>query len=262
MYKQRLCLLLTMMNFNNVIPLFFDADALQEGKKEYVHWDTAKAPHAIIFGQTGSGKSYGARLLLGRVSAHLASAKAVICTYKGGPDNDFSFLRDIPNARYFEYQRCREGFDFFYHSFQTRQSGDNLSRSFRLLVFDEWASYLISLSASALDRKAGLQEQEVQRLGHILMLGRSYNYHVLIIQQRGDSSFFATARDNLNLAVGLGALSKESKRMFFSNFKDEMAPVQEQGEGYMSVNGTLHHIQVPTVRDAAKLNEAIRRLVI
>lgn len=242
-----------MKNFNNsAIPLFLDADVLQNGEKEYIHWDTAKAPHSILFGPTGSGKSYGAKLAIGRIATHF-SAKAVICTFKGGPDNDFNFLCHTP--RYFEYQDCHEGLDLFYKSFRTRQSGDNLSRSFRLLVFDEWSAYLSSICKKE-------AEQETQKLGTLLMLGRSYNYHIMIIQQRGDSQWFATARDNLNLVVGLGTLSKESRAMFFSDFKDEIAPVHEQGEGYMSVNGTLRHIQVPTVRDAAKLNEAIRRLVI
>lgn len=240
------------MNFENTVPLFFDADSLDEGNQEYVRWDTQTAPHAICFGATGAGKTYAAKLALGRLSTYF-SAKAVICTYKGGADNDFDFLTGTP--RFFEYDQCSDGLDMFYQSFQTRQSGKNISRAFRLLVFDEWASYLSNL-ASKKDVDAA-----TKKMATLLMLGRSYNCHIMVIQQRCDSSYFATARDNFNLVIGLGNLSKESTAMFFSGYKEEICPVHQQGEGYLLVNGTLRHIQVPTVRDRDKLNAAIRRLV-
>lgn len=240
------------MNFESTVPLFFDADSLNEGNQEYVRWDTKAAAHAIYFGPTGSGKSYATRLTLGRLSTHLA-AKAVICTYKGGADNDFDFFAGTP--RFFEYDQCSDGLDFFYQAFQARQSGKNTSRSFRLLVFDEWAAYLSNLESK--------KEVDIatKKMATLLMLGRSYNYHVIIVQQRGDSSYFATARDNFNLVIGLGNLSKESTAMFFSGYKEEITPVHQQGEGYLLVNGTLRHIQVPTVKDTEKLNTAIRQLV-
>lgn len=241
------------MNFENTIPLFFDADPLNEGNQEYVRWDTRIAPHAICFGPTGSGKSYGSKLILGRLSTHLA-AKAVICTYKGGAGNDFDFLAGAP--RFFEYDQCSDGLDMFYQSFQARQSGKNTSRSFRLLVFDEWAAYLSNLASKK------EVDAATKKMATLLMLARSYNYHIWVIQQRCDSSYFATARDNFNLVIGLGSLSKESTAMFFSGYKEEICPVQQQGEGYLTVNGTLRHIQVPIVRDMDKLNAAIRQLVV
>lgn len=193
------------------------------------------------------------RLILGCLSTHLA-AKAVICTYKGGADNDFDFLAGAP--RFFEYEQRADGLDMFYQSFQTRQSGKNASRSFRLLVFNEWAAYLSNLTSKK------EVDAAIRKMATLLMLGRSYNYHIMIVQQRGDSSYFATARDNFNLMIGLGNLSKESIAMFFSGYKEEICPVHQQGEGYLAVNGTLRHIQVPTVRAMGKLNTAIQQLVV
>lgn len=232
------------------IPLFLNAGALQECERETILWSPSAAPHALVFGATGSGKTYAVKLMLGKIATYAPGAKAVICDYKA---DDFRFLAGT--SRYYDFDRCVEGLNSFYNAFQTRQSGGNPSRSFRLLMFDEWAAFV-----SMLDKKEA--EDAKRKLATLLMLGRSFNYYILISQQRADAAYFATARDNFNLVLGLGNLSKESRDMFFAGYKEELAPVRRQGEGYMLTNGTgLQHIQVPTVRDGKKLDDAIRRLV-
>lgn len=235
---------------NSDLPLFWDAAALREGRREAVLWDPSRLPHLLIIGATGSGKTYAAKLLLGRIAAHIPEAKAILCDYKA---DDFRFLSGSPC--YYEFDGCTEGLNAFYAAFQARQRGDNPSRSLRLLMFDEWASYV-----SMLDKKDA--EEAKRKLATLLMLGRSFNFHVLVSQQRADAAYFSTARDNFNIVVALGNLSRESRDMFFSGFKDELGPVRQVGEGYMLTNGAeLRHIQVPRVRDPGKLDDAIRRLV-
>lgn len=239
-----------MAGASSAMPLFWNADATLEGERGIITWSPSAAPHALVFGATGSGKTYAIKLLLGKIATYTPGAKAIICDYKA---DDFRFLRE--SLRYYDFDRCTEGLNSFYTAFQARQRGDNSSRSFRLLVFDEWASFV-----SMLDKKEA--EDAKRTLATLLMLGRSFNYHVLISQQRADAAYFSTARDNFNLVVGLGNLSRESRDMFFSGYKEELAPVHRQGEGYMLTNGAnLQHIQVPTVRDGKKLDDAIRRLV-
>lgn len=73
-----------------------------------------------------------------------------------------------------------------------------------------------------------------------------------------DSTYFQGFRENFNLVVGLSNLSKESRDMFFSEFKDQMEPDRERGTGYMLTNGTgFTPIAVPRVRDLPKLNRVI-----
>ncbi|BDF72704.1 hypothetical protein CE91St41_36870 [Oscillospiraceae bacterium] len=233
------------------LPLFWDAAALREGGREAVLWDASRFPHLLVIGATGSGKTYAVKLLLGKITAHIPGAKAILCDYKA---DDFRFLAGSP--RYYEFDGCTEGLNAFYGAFQARQRGDTPSRTFRLLVFDEWASYV-----SMLDKKEA--EEAKRKLATLLMLGRSFNFHVLVSQQRADAAYFSTARDNFNIVVALGNLSRESRDMFFSGFKDEMGPVRRLGEGYMLTNGAeLRHIQVPSVRNLDKLDAAIKRLVI
>lgn len=234
------------------LPLFLDAVAMQtdEQKPAYVSWNFSRCPHLLVVGATGSGKTYAVKLLLGRIAKHLPEAKITLCDYK---HDDFRFLDGC--MRYFWFDRCAEGLNSFYKCFQERQKGNDSSRSFRLLVFDEWASFI------AMQEKRETEESK-RKLSTLLMLGRSFNCHVLVSQQRADASYFSTARDNFSVIVALGNLSKESRDMFFSGFKDEMEPVRKIGEGYMLVNGvSFHRVQVPKVTNEQRLQDAIQRLV-
>ena len=71
---------------------------------------------------------------------------------------------------------------------------------------------------SLLDAPDGKKLMEAQRrkLGNLLRLGRSYHFHVILGQQRMDSTYFQGFRENFNLVVGLSNLSKESSRIRWS----------------------------------------------
>lgn len=224
--------------------LGYDSNFFQRGIKTALNWDYVHNAHLLVFGGTGSGKTYFTKLLLARIGLHLPEAVVTVCDFKA---DDFKFLSDIPN--YHGFMECKEGFDKFFDMFTARQSGEDECRDFRLIVFDEWASYL-----NMLDKKE--TETAKSKLATLLMLGRSFNIHVLISQQRADSQYFSTARDNFSVIVALGNISKESKQMFFSGFeKEEMPPVTQLGEGYVLTNGAiLKKLITPTVRNEKKLN--------
>lgn len=102
-------------------------------------------------------------------------------------------------------------------------------------------------------------EEEKKKLSNLLMLGRSFNVHVIVSQQRADAQYFSTARDNFNVVIGLGNLSDESKGMFFSEYKKLMLPNRTQGTGYMLNNGTdFTPVKVSTISDFDKLHYYIR----
>jgi len=232
------------------LPLFYERALLEEANlAEYVCWDYNRCPHTLIFGATGSGKTYAVKLLLGRIALYLHNAQVSICDFKA---DDFRFLQGC--VHYYQFADCKKGLDEFYSMFRMRQQGVDTSRDFRLLMFDEWASFL-----NTLDKKEAEAAKMV--LATLLMLGRSFNIHVLISQQRADASYFtAGARDQFSLICALGNLTKESAAMFGFDI-GQMRPVNKQGAGYMLTNGTnLQAIQVPKVRDISKLHSAIKRV--
>lgn len=233
------------------LSLFLNELYLPFGICQYVHWNPVKAPHIVIFGATGSGKTYATKLLLGRVAKHCPKAQFYVLDFK--KDTDFSFLEGTEH--FYSFGNCEKGLADFYNRFKKRQSGEDKQRSFLLLFIDEWASYILNL-----DKKKA--EEEKKKLAMLLMLGRSFNVHVLISQQRVDASYFSAARDNFNLVIALGNLSSEGKEMMFREFKDKMEPDRKQGTGYMLTNGTdFTPIVVPTISDMKCLHSYIRMAV-
>ena len=123
------------------IKLFLNELSLQYNLLDYVTWSLDQAPHAVIFGNTGSGKTYASKILLGRIAKHCPNSQFYICDFKG--DTDFAFLKG--SEHFFRFLECERGLSDFYDRFKLRQSGKEEQRSCLLLFFDEWSSYILNL---------------------------------------------------------------------------------------------------------------------
>lgn len=165
---------------------------------------------------------------------------------------DFSFLKGC--SHYYQWMDVGKGIEEITNVLQARQQGMDSSNDFRIVAIDELASYLNSIE------KKEAEKTKLQ-IASLLMLGRSFNIHVLVSQQRPDASYFAAgARDNFNVIISLGNPSKEAKQMFA--FDDDLPPVHKLGSGYMLTNNTdLKAIQVPKIKNMDKLHAAIKRAV-
>lgn len=233
-----------------IFNLFLHENYLDYGIEKYIKWDSELSPHGAIFGGTGSGKTYAEKLLLSRIALKCPDSQFFICDFKG--DSDFSFL--ISEKRFYRYSECKKGLEDFFARFSARQSGKDNDRSFLLLVFDEWASYILSL-----DKKTA--DDEKKKLAVLLMLGRSFNVHVLVCMQRLDVAYIQS-RDCIGLILAMGNLSDEGKEMMFKDYKNQMKPNRRQGTGYMLINGTdFTPFVVPTVSDADLMNAYIQKAV-
>lgn len=230
-----------------IIPgILWREDYLHLGLRISIDWDTEAAPHVCCFGTTGSGKTYALKLLLGKLVKY-GNAKLTVCDGKGG--GDFDFLRGYDRYAAIDVTAV---FDEFYNSFLARQRGEDQIQDTHVLMFDEWSAYL-----DGLEEKKHMEAQR-KKLGQLLRLGRSFRYHVILGQQRMDSTYFQGFRENFNLVIGLSNLSKESRDMFFSEFKEQMEPDRTRGTGYMTVNGTgFIPVAVPKVNDLDRLHRAI-----
>lgn len=212
-------------------------------------WDFQRYAHMLLCGPTGSGKTYALKSMLSNARWTAPDARLWLCDFK---NDDFKFAEGAP--RYYGFKACADGLNDFYKAFEARQSGADTSRGFRALVFDEWGAYL-----STLDKKQA--EAEKAKLSTLLMLGRSFNVHVIISQQRADAEYFAKARDNFGAILGMGELSKEAKEMLFSAVKEDMHPVETPGIGYFLQGVNLYRIWVPFLSEVKTMNASILPLV-
>lgn len=230
-----------------IIPgILLREDYLWQGLRIPIDWNTELAPMACCFGATGSGKTYALKLMCGKLVKY-GKAKLTVCDGKGG--GDFDFLRGCERYDAIEVTAV---FNNFYQSFLARQKDEDESRDIMCLLFDEWSAYLDSL-----DSKKEVEAQR-KKLGQLLRLGRSFHVHVIVGQQRMDSTYFQGFRENFNIVIGLSNLSKESRDMFFSEYKEQIEPDRARGTGYMTVNGaSFTPVAVPKVNDLDKLHRAI-----
>lgn len=220
---------------------------LTEKYHSSIHLDFQRFPHAILIGSTGSGKSYLARLLLGKISKYEPDATLIICDYKG--DDDFIQFADSSNC--FRYNRVSDGLETFYQTFKQRQEGTDKSRTPKYLFFDEWVAYLTNS-----DKKN--QESEKKKLATLLLLSRSFNLHIIVALQRMDAKNFEQSRDNFVLTIALATLSAESKRMAFPDEESKNILPKERGAGYLLLDGKKPlSIIVPRVKNKEKLDKAI-----
>lgn len=208
-------------------------------------WEYRKYPHALLVGGTGSGKTTLLKNMLAQFIFRQKEAEIYLATYKPKCE-DFS---NITENQYFgDCSRCHEVFNDFYSRFQERLEGSDKTRHQLLLFFDEWVGFLLSLNKKE-------QEDVLNRMGQILMLGRSLKVQVVLAMQRPDAVFFRNgARDNFNLIIGMGNLSDDGKRMVFpSDYIDQLQPVTELGTGYALIGGyDFYQIRVPPMSEAAE----------
>lgn len=232
---------------NNHIKLIPDKKLFDAGIIRYIYWFYTNMPHIAIFGNTGSGKSYLLKIILGRIAIEIPDSEIIVCDLKA--DTDFNFLNGHKN--FYRYNECSKGLEYALHVLHERQQGTNTDRHFVAFVFDEWASFINSL-----DKKSA--EQAKQSLSTLLMLGRSFHLHIILSQQRLDATYFNSARDNFNLIIGLGTLSKEAISMVYSEYKDIIDSNKPQGEGSMIIGNQFKEIIVPRIYDINKLHNCIK----
>lgn len=230
-----------------LVNMGFDSFLLQGGITHPVTWNTELHPHLLVLGNTGAGKTYFLRSLLGRIALYDRTAQVYLNDFKGV---DFSFIRGIDNARYWGYTDVAEGFTAFYTLFEKRLQGND-DRSFCLLLIDEYIGWLNSMEKKT-------SEETRKRMSVLLFMGRALNIHVVIGCQRAMAqSFDFGSRDMLN-PVFLGAPSRESVHSFCDSEEAASMVPQGRGKGYVLFDGSQPRgITVPAVRDEAKLQRAI-----
>ena len=228
----------------SVINAVLDAELLRRGIYFPISIDLKK-PHLAVFGSSGSGKTYASQLLLAK--AVLNSAKLDVADFKG--DLEFSFL--AKQEHFYRFERVGLFFDFVSDTLlKNRQSGQDKSKSLIICFIDEMSAYFTMLEKKERDIR-------IRQLSRILMLGRSFNIHVWISQQRPDAEYFGKSRENIHNILLLGSFSKEVLNMLLSDDKDVVNRRQSRGKGYLISSGEATKEIVVPIYNIAKVQSKI-----
>lgn len=208
-----------------------------------ISYRLSKAPHSLIVGGTGSGKSF---FILGKIVSYLnviPQAELYIIDPKKA---DLSLLRfidgledrvvtepnqiakmlreivDIMEDRYKNYFNDISAFGKDYTDFGLAPV---------ILIFDEFAAFLHSV-----DKK--LSKEVLDYIFTIVMKGRQAGVQVEILMQRPSADDLPTnIRAQMGFKAGLGAMDSIGYNMIFDTNDVEYKTVTEKGGGYIQIDG-------------------------
>lgn len=232
-------------------------------KKSYIlkiqnglNWNLAKAPHALIAGDSGSGKT----AILMTLIAQLMAGGSII--YVIDPKAEFTFLESIlPNGSVVrEFSDVLKLFETVNEEMDKRNrliaeaikskgvmglTGADLNMKPIVIVMDEVGSLVASAESKDLKRFIGLMTRLVQ-------MGRSSLTNLIITTQQPNAQVISTAiRDQLSLRILMGSPSPELKRMVFGDGV-ELSEYLELYTGHYVLNGVT---SVPQLFEGVDLHK-------
>lgn len=211
-------------------------------------WNFEKVPHLLIAGITGGGKSVFTQLAVMQLLEQ--GVDISICDYKAGGD-----WSDIV-SEYAEYNDCDALVDKFYASFADALENGATGRTPYFLVFDEFSSY--ALSKDPKDFK-----DLMTKIGQIALMGRSYNFHLILISQQFSAKVIDTGiREQFGIRVYMGAtISTESATMLFPGCAIDKGQHLPAYHGYISTpEKDWDIIMLPQLTDPKGLKARLQEL--
>ncbi len=253
----------TTLSFDKTnIPVFLNAELLRLGVPAFIGWDATSSTlhHWLIGGNSGAGKSTHMMLCLAKASKYLPTARLYLMDFKGS--DDFRYLRDIPNARYFSHEKCADGLRLFSQEIESRLQ-DNQDCTPLFAVFDEYASFISYTSVA--DKKLAAQCQ--MWMMNALFMSRGVGGYCWLCTQRPDQSIMPSggARDQFGVRVWWGRFSSgEAAKMMFGDIYKQIPEDYSGGVGrgiaYMDGRG-LFEVTAPRIRRIGAVRDAIADFV-
>lgn len=199
-------------------------------------WNWKRTPHLLLTGNTGSGKSQLAQYI---ITCLLEQGVRVYYCDPKNDDDMRSYLKNKPVVYATKENEIAKVVRETEEQVRLREKdlqsiGNKEEYDFQpiFLFFDE----LIAFSKIA-ERKT--YNETAQRLGALIVTGRSKRVYAGFILQRPDTTFVEGAiRDNLSCKVCMGQMSEAAYKMSFgSDFSDIKNRRQEIGSGLIFRQG-------------------------
>ena len=215
-------------------------------------WDipVERVPHVLIVGASGAGKTFATKLFLASFAYSYLDSQFLIADYKA--DSDFAFLENSLAFKKFETvsEILFKGLEIL----EKRQRGQDISRNFILICFDEFNAW-----QNSLDRKA--REQAIKDFTRLIQLGRSFKIYVAVAQQDAHKHSLSLSRDSIGTVIALGKLSKETISMLFSDEKESIISNNPRGVGYMKIGGKSSRLIVVPSYKIIPIERLIKKAV-
>ena len=203
-----------------------------------VKWAFNKAPHALIIGGTGGGKTY---FLMSIIYTLLPFADIDICDPKRA---DLASLEKIPIFQEHVFygggiftcleraaKEAAERYDFLREQVEYELGYDYTHYQLKpkFIVIDEWAAYYASLDSKE-------KKSVMKFLNQIALMGRQGGIFLFLAMQRPDTKYLDGAiRDNFGLRISLGKVSKAGYKMIFEDTVKSLFNKSVKGRGYIDV---------------------------
>ncbi len=188
-----------------------------------VVWDLKAAPHCLIVGATGSGKTVTLRSVITDASARgmtvfgLDPKRIELTGFRGWPGVRYvaSSIEDMIAL----IEALADEMDDRYARIEAHQvTEDELAPI--LVVLDEYTEFVARANAWWKRHRpkgaTGTEHPVIERHRSMARLGRSGRVHLVTGTQRPDAKVFGgEARDNYRFRVALGSMSEQGARMVF-----------------------------------------------
>lgn len=247
---------------NNQIILGYSKPDFEEwGGKVSLSYPVDKLMIGLIFGGSGSGKSTSALWIL---SSIIRSVPVEITLIDFKNDTTWQFLDGYP--RYYTGMDCYEALKQFYNEYAEIRNSGKPSDIFKLLVFDEYPSFLnYYQTQEKIDKpskdKTSVYKHSLAMVSELMCLSRSLNVGIQLICQYPTSDLFANARENLQYKIGLGNISSEARKMIFGNYEIPKI-LNKTGEGILVVEGYEPAlVKYPKIKDISDFKYHLFRVL-
>ena len=216
------------------------------GVKIPIQIDMESAPHILICGKSGCGKSTSLFFLLKEILTKSQDVKVFFLDFKNSAD--FQFLE--PYKHFYAADRCIEGLLEFYNEFTEARKSNVKNIPRYILIFDEYPSFFCYLKNKYDTSKDKLSKKVMGIISEILMLGRgtANGFGLIMICQVPYSHYFEESRDNFHVRINLLKPSSESKRMLFGDEDIDMSRRYSKGEGILLSDATgVQYVKFPKI---------------